>query len=242
MGADDRSSPCPVVVIASGKGGTGKTTVALALADVWARRGHRVALLDADPQAGATTVAGVEPVADPLTAAPVAVHGFTLYPSGRALALADVAAHRTRLAQAQAHATVVVVDVGPSLTDAAHAAAFAAAACVVVAARTDAAGLRNTHEVVQLAAQAGALSLVVPTFASGTGLSRETAAFLRGRYPDCAAVAVPMDARAADAAALGQPVTTTARRSRAALALLALADAIASRVGLGDAPAVGATP
>jgi chromosome partitioning protein len=40
----------PTITFANTKGGAGKTTVALVLATELARRGHRVAMLDADPQ------------------------------------------------------------------------------------------------------------------------------------------------------------------------------------------------
>ena len=43
-----------VVAIANNKGGTGKTTTALHLADGWARQGHRVLLVDADQQASSS--------------------------------------------------------------------------------------------------------------------------------------------------------------------------------------------
>jgi chromosome partitioning protein len=148
------SGAVPVLVFASGKGGTSKTTLSLALADVWAESGARVALVDADPQAGLTTAAGCEPPADPLEAEPVAVHGVTLYRGGRALAGASVAEHRARIAAATAGADVVLVDCSPALTDAAHVAALELASLVVVCARTDAAGLRNVEETVQLAAAA----------------------------------------------------------------------------------------
>ncbi len=48
-----------VISIAGQKGGSGKTTVALALAAEWMRRGQRVLLVDADPQQTATTWAEV---------------------------------------------------------------------------------------------------------------------------------------------------------------------------------------
>lgn len=42
-----------IVALLNQKGGVGKTTLALHLAGEWARRGHRVTLVDADPQGSA---------------------------------------------------------------------------------------------------------------------------------------------------------------------------------------------
>lgn len=223
-----------VLLVASGKGGTGKSTLALALADLWAESGLRVALVDADPQAGATTAAGLGAVADPLTALPAAVHGLLLYPSGRSLALADADAHAARIRRAARAADVVVVDASPALTDAAHAGALSVASLVVVAARTDAAGLPSVAETVALADAAGVPVVVVPTFTASTGLARESAAFLRGRYAGrCAAAAIPQDARAAEAPGAGRPVTRTARRARVSEALRLLATELAPGLGVG---------
>jgi len=223
------SLPARVLLFASGKGGTSKSTLSLALADAWADTGARVALVDADPQAGLTTAAGCEPPADPLEAEPVTVHGVTLYRGGRTLAGASVAAHRARIAAAAGAADVVLVDCSPALTDAAHAAALALASVVVVCARTDAAGLRNVEETVQLATAAGVPVVVVPTFRTGTGLSREAEGFLRGRYGDRVTGATfPTDARAAEAAGAGKPVTRAAPRSKAAAAVRAIREELAA--------------
>ncbi|GIW73684.1 MAG: site-determining protein [Phycisphaerales bacterium] len=66
-GLDRRGAParrCPVLAIASGKGGVGKTTLAAAMAAILARRGLRTALLDADlGLANADVVCGVRPTA-----------------------------------------------------------------------------------------------------------------------------------------------------------------------------------
>ncbi len=214
-----------VVALASGKGGVGKSTLALALAAAWRDAGHRVALVDLDPQGGATLAAGVRPPAAPLDAGPVDVHGFALWPSGRALALADADQLDMRLAAARGEADVVVVDLSPALPDAGHSAALAAADPLVIVARLDAAGLPNVAETVGLAEARGCAWRVVPTFKGTTGLSREAEAFLRGRYGTAVTeTVVPTDARAAEAPSKRAPVLDTAPRSKVSASVRALAE------------------
>lgn len=213
-----------VIVLASGKGGVGKSTLALALADSWATDGHRVAVVDLDAQAGATRSAGFAPAPHPLDAEPLDGHGFTLWPSGRTLAGADADALAHRLERARAVSDLVLVDLSPSLTDAAHVAAFGVADLVAVLARCDAQGLPNVAETVELARAYRRRWRVVPVLKGATGLAREAEAFLRGRYGDGVTTAtVPVDAKAAEAPGKGKPVTQTARRSRVAEAVHALA-------------------
>src|SRR5262245_50140853 len=50
-----------VVAVLNQKGGVGKTTVALGLASSAARSGHRVLVVDLDPQASSTWVLGFDP-------------------------------------------------------------------------------------------------------------------------------------------------------------------------------------
>lgn len=215
-----------VVVLTSGKGGVGKSTLALALADVWRsllepeHGPEAVALLDFDPQGGATVAAGVPTAADPLRAAPVAVHGFRLYPGGRALAGATEEDLRSRLQAARGEAALVVVDLSPALTDAAHAVALPVADPLVIVARCDAAGLSNVAEAVAFAAAAARPWRIVPAFRKNTALAREAEAFLRARYGDRVTRAtIPEDAKAAEAAGRGRPVTATAPRAKAAAAI-----------------------
>src|SRR5712691_11266710 len=58
-----------LIAVLNHKGGVGKTTTTLALGAAIADRGHRVLLVDLDPQAGLTIASGLEPDELPVTIA-----------------------------------------------------------------------------------------------------------------------------------------------------------------------------
>ena len=49
-----------VITIATNKGGAGKTTSTAAIADILAKNGNRILLIDADPQGNLSTACGAE--------------------------------------------------------------------------------------------------------------------------------------------------------------------------------------
>ena len=112
----------PVLLIsASGRGGSGKsTTVTNAGPILAATYGRRVSLVDLDPQASLTQFLGAAPVADPLTAPPVAAYGCELYRGGAALGSvsADLAAAQVR--RAMSPGAITLVDVRGTLYDDGH--------------------------------------------------------------------------------------------------------------------------
>ncbi len=117
-----QSDSCRVLAVGSGKGGTGKTTVAAAIGYALASEHHRdIALVDFDPQGSLTRFTGQRAVADPLTAEPVQAHGMTLYRGGATLAGVSAATLAAHLARTMKPGRTVIVDMRPTLDDPGHA-------------------------------------------------------------------------------------------------------------------------
>lgn len=108
-----------LIALAAAKGGAGKTTLAVALADLLSARGLKVLLVDMDHQASATEALGVRPPKEALRwveqlVRPLVVReGLHLYPSGK-----DLEYHLSRVALGmlpmprlpKAHYDAVIVD------------------------------------------------------------------------------------------------------------------------------------
>lgn len=120
------------VALLNQKGGVGKTTVTLGLASAAAQAGHRVLIVDLDPQASATWVMGIDPrevqasTADVLSRTPAAEaivqsvwgDGVDLLPASDALQARESgspARLRSALAEVSDAYHVVLLDCPPSL-------------------------------------------------------------------------------------------------------------------------------
>lgn len=68
----------PIITISTAAGSSGKSTTAVALANLLAHQGIEVILIDADPQSDATLSLGIDPYADHLTIADVLTDHGTL--------------------------------------------------------------------------------------------------------------------------------------------------------------------
>lgn len=167
-----------VLAVASGKGGTGKTTTALSLAHAYAAAGARVLVVDADPQGSASAWLAAPPAAVGLSlvdvlagdatldaaAVPSSWPGVDVLPSAPALAGADRALSGQPLAALGLRAAVacgggpwawIVVDCPPSL-GLLTTAALAAADGVLAAVEASALGLGGLSDLVDAVRAVGA--------------------------------------------------------------------------------------
>lgn len=234
-----------IVAIAAGRGGSAKTTLAFALGDVLHRlRGvGDVALLDLDPQANLTSYAGQDPVDDPLSAAPVTIHGLHLYRGGRSLALATVPQRAAHVARALAEGSadrVVIADLPPALHDPSHRVLFERDDVLWMGAiRVEPGSFQSLNELVALCARAQAPYVLVPTFhISNRSVIAATAMALRSQHAGhVSRTMLPDDSKAKECVLAGTPVTLFAPRAKVSQAVIALVDEVFGD----DTPPPGAT-
>lgn len=223
-----------IIALAAGRGGSAKTTLTYAIGDVLHRLRDQadVAIMDLDPQANLTSYAGQDPADEPLTAAPVDVHGLSLYRGGRALAaasLADRAAHVNRALTEGTPDRVVVADLPPALHDPIHRALFERDDVLWVGAiRAEPGSFQSLNELVAMCARAEAPYVLVPTFhLTNRSVIAATSMALRSQHAGhVTKTIIPDDSKAKECVLAGTPVTLFAKRSKVATAIVSLVDEI----------------
>jgi chromosome partitioning protein len=141
-----------VIVLASGKGGVGKTTLAACIAGELLTQGERVALLDADPQ----TLGGLAQWHETGDA----LHGAVL--------VSEANEHAAAVVRSLARDAVVIVDTAGSMTRTTLA-LLKAADLVVVPARPSALDATRAVDLVRLVEESSRAPCVVAMNACGRG-------------------------------------------------------------------------
>ena len=235
-----------VVAIASGKGGSGKTTATVNLAAALAERGGRVLVIDTDPQASASRWLGAEGAASPLAALfeaeaervdlaaavmPTTAAGVDLVPSSPALGRVarnappdTVTALRAAVRQLpHGRWTYVLIDTPPGLDlltlSAMMAASFALVPADASAVTLDA--LAPTLATIARVAESGdglALAgLLVGRLDARQAFARDVLELLRDRRgDDVFTTTISETVRLREAAAMRQPVTAYDPKGKAA--------------------------
>ncbi len=244
------------------KGGVGKTTTAVSLAAALARARERVLLIDLDPQANATSAAGLRAVAGPSIydalmgeAEPHACvvrlgeEGFDLLPATAELAGAEVEL-APAIAREQRLKGVcrplaggydwILIDCPPSL-GILTVNALTAATSVVIPVQCEylplegLTHLMGTLDLVRasLNPELRILGLALTMLDQRTRLAREVAADVVRHFPEQAfAAVIPRAVSLAEAPSHGQSIFRYSPESRAAAAYRRLADEMTARVGL----------
>ncbi len=244
-----------ILTVANQKGGVGKTTTAVNLGACLAGRGRRVLLIDADPQANATTGLGLTArvgrslydvlVDDTKLAAAVVETGqanLSIVPATDDLAGAEVElvafedrVFRLRQAVAgeRSHYDLILIDAPPSL-GLLTVNAFVAAESVIVPVQCEylaLEGLGRLMHTIELVRQNLNHSLrlrgVLLTMYDGrTNLCQQVAAEVRSHFANTFETVIPRSVRLSEAPSHGLPILAYDRSSRAAKAYEALTDEV----------------
>jgi chromosome partitioning protein len=248
----------PIVAVANQKGGVGKTTTTVNLAAYLAKAGHKVLLVDLDPQGNATSGLGINRDAIKSSIYHVMVDGssaaqavvktryarLSVLPSQPVLAAAEVelaqgAQRETRLKMALASLEYdwVLIDCPPSL-GLLTLNGLVAAERILIPVQAEyyaLEGLGQLLNTVQRVKQAlnpqlSLLGVVLTMYSQRTSLSTAVAAEVESHFPDmvCSTV-IPRNVRLAEAPSHGKAIVDYDRFSKGARAYKALAKEVVSR-------------
>lgn len=223
-----------VLTVATLKGGSAKTTTALALAAVFAEKGRSVAILDADPQATATMIFRLRPVAEPWSAEPVELHleelragAMTLIRAGRTLRLARAGQRAAFFQRSDVDADIMIADTAPGEVELVDT-ALKHSDLVVVPVEPSPLSLTGMSDVVGLAQRhtppppvRTLLTRIHKVRLSTADLAERVQRLLPGTL---CRTRIPEDARVVDSPDFGLPVTLSERRCRASRAYHELAE------------------
>ncbi|MEX2375584.1 MAG: ParA family protein [Dehalococcoidia bacterium] len=235
-----------VLTVALLKGGSGKTTTSLALAAVLAEQGRSVVLVDADPQATATMIFGMKPVAEPWAAEPIELYvkelrggSLTLVRGGRPLRLADQRQREAFFNRPAVQADVMIVDTAPGEIELVDT-ALRMSDLLLIPIEPSPLSLTGMMDVVELAKRLHPrppIRCVLTRAHRVRNATRELAERVEGLLPGtlCRTV-IPENARVVDAPDFGVPVTLSHRGCRASEAYRELAEELVP-VLFGSAPA-----
>lgn len=250
-----------VLALAMQKGGVGKTTTTLSLGVVLAERGHRVLLIDLDPQANLTQGLGIDPATLEYSVYEVLLNpergtafatlttdaGVDLIPSALALAGAELELAgkvgrelllRKALRTTRTTYDYILIDPPPSL-GIFSLNALAAADAVVVPLQLHAYALKAMP---QLEATIDLVKEIHPTLAIGgiactlgdrrTNLSQQIEQQVRQQYGSLVfETVIPINVKLAEAPTVGTPISRYAPNSAGAQAYAALASELEARYG-----------